>query len=85
MIILSWNVRVLNSGPRQKVVWDLVRKHSPNVLFLQETKLSVDNMGGLVPKLWRRGQFQCICAQGNAGGVACLWNPLKIHPLVDVL
>lgn len=81
MIIISWNVRSLNNGPRQKVVRELVRSQSPDVLFLQETKLSVECMMGLVPKLWKNGQFQCIGAQGFSRGVACFWNPQKIQPL----
>ena len=77
MIILSWNVRGLNSGPRQKVVHELVRRHSPDILFLQETKLSVDGMQGLKTRLWSNGECQCI----GAHGLACLWNPRKIQPL----
>ena len=81
MIILSWNVRGLNSGPRQKAVHELVRRHSPNILFLQETKLSVDGMQGLRTRLWSNGECQCIGAHGASGGLACLWNPRKIQPL----
>lgn len=81
MIVLSWNVRGLNNGPRQKVVRDLIRNHSPDVLFLQETKLSMESMMGLVPKLWGRGECQCVGAAGSLGGVAYLWNPLRFHPV----
>jgi hypothetical protein len=35
----------------------------------------------LLSKLWGRGECQCIGAHDNAGGVAFLWNPLKIHHL----
>lgn len=81
MIVFSWNVRGLNSGSRQKVVRALIRSHSPDVLFLQETKLSVECMLGLVPKLWGSGECQCIGAHGSDGGVACIWNPRKVRPL----
>ena len=56
MIIISWNARGLNSGPRQKVVRELVRNHSPDVLFIQETKVSVECMMSMVPNIWRSGQ-----------------------------
>ena len=75
MIIISWNARGLNNVPRQNVVRELVRSHSPDVLFLQETKVSVECMMSIAPKLWKNGQCQCIGAQGSSGGVACLWNP----------
>ena len=81
MIIISWNVRGLNSGPRQKAVQELVRSHSPDVLFLQETKVSVECMLSIAPKLWKNGQCQCVGAQGSSGGMACFWNPQKIQPL----
>ena len=81
MIVLSWNVRGLNSGPRQKVVWELIRRQSLDVVFLQETKLSVENMQGLIPKLWRNGDSQSIGAHGASGGLVCLWNPRRIQPL----
>lgn len=55
MIILSWNLRGLNNGPRQKVVHEFVRRQGPDVLFLQETKLSMESMHGLKPRLWRSG------------------------------
>ena len=81
MSVLSWNVRGLNSGPRQKVVHELVRRQSLDVLFLQETKLSVESMQGLKHRLWRSGECQCIGALGASRGLACLWNPRKIQPL----
>lgn len=81
MIVLSWNVRGLNNGPRQKVVRDMIRNHSPDVLLLQETKLTMDSMMGLVPKLWGRGECQCVGAAGSSGGVAYLGNPLRFCPI----
>lgn len=81
MIVLSWNVRGLNSGPRQKAVRDLIKLQAPDVLFLQETKLSVEGMMDLAPKLWRNGDCQCTGSQGASSGLACFWNPRKICPL----
>jgi exonuclease III len=81
MIVLSWNVRGLNSGPRQKAVRELIRRQSPDVVFLQETKLSVENMQGLISKLWRNGDSQSIGAHGASGGLVCLWNPRRVQPL----
>ena len=52
MIILSWNVRGLNNIPRQKVVRRLRDSQSPYVIFIQETKLSIDELDSCGPKLW---------------------------------
>ena len=78
MIVISWNVRGLNIGPRQKVVHELIRRQGPNVVFLQETKLSVESMQGVMHRLWRSGECQCIGAHGAFRGLACLCNPQKI-------
>ena len=51
MIILSWNVRGLNNIPRQKVVRRLIDSQSPDVIFIQETKLSIDELDSCGPKL----------------------------------
>ena len=55
MIILSWNVRGLNKIPRQKVVHRLIDSQSPDVIFIQETKLSIDELDSCGPKLWPHG------------------------------
>ncbi|WP_368855854.1 endonuclease/exonuclease/phosphatase family protein [Pseudomonas laurentiana] len=56
MIILSWNVRGLNSIPRQKAIQNLVVDHNPDVLCIQETKLSVESMVQYASSIWSRGQ-----------------------------
>ena len=81
MIVLSWSVRGLNSGPRQNVVHELIRRQCLDVIFLQETKLSIKKMQGLTPKLWRNGESQSIGAHGASGGLVCLWNPKRLQPL----
>ena len=55
MIVISWNVRGLTSGPRQKVVQELVKSHSLDVLSLQGTKVFVECMMSIASKLWRNG------------------------------
>ena len=81
MIILSWNVRGLNSIPRQKAIHNLVVDHSPDVFCIQETKLSVESMVQQASSIWSRGQCQCVGATGSAGGLAIFWDPQKISPL----
>ena len=81
MIILSWNVRRLNNIPRQKVACRLIDSHSPNIIFFQETKLTVDELDSCGPKLWPHGSWQGVGAQGSSGGITCFWNPRKVTPL----
>ena len=81
MIILSWNVRGLNSTCRQKAIHDLIVIHSPDVFCVQETKVSVEVMHQLAPCIWYAGHCQSIGSQGNSGGLALFWDPRKISPL----
>ena len=57
MIVLSWNVRGLNSIPRQKVVRRLIESQSPDVVFIQETKLSLDGLAKCAAYIWPRGSW----------------------------
>lgn len=81
MIVLSWNVRGLNSIPRQKAVRRLIESQSPDVVFIQETKLSVDGLASCAPRIWPQGNWQGAGALNSAGGVACFWNPRRVSPL----
>ena len=81
MIILSWNVRGLNSIPRQKAIHELVVEHSPDILCIQETKLSVDSMFRCVSNIWLLSHCQCVGALGSSGGLAICWDPRKVTPL----
>ena len=60
MIILSWNVRDLNSTYHQKAIHDLIAIHSLDVFFVQETKVSVEVMHQHAPHIWYVGQYQSI-------------------------
>ena len=44
MIVVSWNVRGLNNIPRKKVVRRLIESQSPDVICIQETKLSMEGL-----------------------------------------
>ena len=70
MIILSWNVRGLNSTYCQKAIHDLIAIHSSDVFCVQETKVSVEVMHRHGPRIWYAGHCQSIGSQGNSGGLA---------------
>lgn len=57
MIVLSWNVRGLNNIPRQKVVHRLIESQSPDVVFIQETKLTVDGLENCALRIWPQGNW----------------------------
>ena len=81
MIVLSWNVRGLNNIPRQKVVRRLIESQSPDVVFIEETKLTMDGLANCASWIWPQGSWQGVGALNSSRGVACFWNPRKISPL----
>ena len=81
MIILSWNVRGLNSTCRQKAIHDLIAIHSSDVFCVQETKFSIEVMPQHASDIFYASHCQGIGSKGNSGGLALFWDPQKISPL----
>lgn len=84
MIVLSWKSRGLDNIPRQKATRDWIHDHNPDIIFIQETKIFVDDMKNVSSNVWKRGLFHSFGSKGLVGGVSYLWNPCKIVPLLWV-
>jgi exonuclease III len=52
----------------------LIIAEQPEVLFLQETKCSSEDIDKLIPKCWKQGAAMSIDATGTAGGLTIMWN-----------
>jgi exonuclease III len=74
MKIISWNIRGLNGRSKQKMLRELIIVETPDVVLLQETKCTSEDIDRLLPYCWRQGRAVSIDATGTAGGVAILWN-----------
>ncbi|KAK3199335.1 hypothetical protein Dsin_022750 [Dipteronia sinensis] len=85
MIILSWNVRGLGRGEKRRAVRDLVMRHKPMMLFIQESKLktldsrTITSLGGslLIKDVG-------VEADGSAEGLISLWNEnlFQVHSCI---
>ena len=71
MIVLSWNLRGLNNIPRQKFVRRLIESQSPDVIFIQETNLTMEGLANCASQIWPQGSWQGVGASNSSGGVAC--------------
>ena len=72
MIILSWNCRGLGNQHAVEVLSQLVREKVLKVLFLMETKQSMDEMQHIQEGL----PYRCMLAISSirkSGGLALLW------------
>jgi exonuclease III len=74
MKIISWNIRGLNGRSKQKLLRDLIIAEAPDVVMLQETKCTSEDINRLLPYYWKQGGVVSIDAAGTAGGLAILWN-----------
>jgi exonuclease III len=74
MKIISWNIRGLNGRSKQKMLRDLIIAEAPDVVMLQETKCTTEDINRLLPYYWKQGGGVSTDAAGTAGGLALLWN-----------
>eukprot|EP00253_Pinus_taeda_P008135 PITA_08135 len=54
-------------------------EEQPAILFLQETKCSLNFIERAAAKAWAGGQVTAVEAQGASGGLAILWDARKIQ------
>ena len=77
MNIMSWNIRGIGSPQRNKMLKNKIKHKKTMVLFLQETKCSVEAMDSIISRIWRRSEVASI------GAVVCqveiLWDPKSIR------
>eukprot|EP00253_Pinus_taeda_P026517 PITA_26517 len=74
MIVLSWNIRGLNSKGKQRYLREKLKKEKPSVMILQETKISVQQIEELIVRNKIHYEVMGQDAIGSAGGIAILWN-----------
>jgi len=57
---------------------DKLKKEKPSIMILQETKISVQQIEGIIDKNKLQYEVMGQDAIGSAGGIAILWNPNDI-------
>lgn len=77
---LSWNVRGLNDARKRRIVKRFIKNENPEIICLQETKLSnIDNsiLKEIVGPKYQ--DYEVIDARGTAGGVLLTWQTNKFQ------
>jgi exonuclease III len=74
MKVITCNMRGLNGCSKKKWLRELIIAEQPEVLFLQETKCSSEDIDKLIPKCWKQGAAMSIYATRTAGGLTIMWN-----------
>lgn len=73
--ILNWNMRGLNDAAHRELVREAVSCSRPNIVCLQETKLSQVTPALALDTLGRYlDSYLTLDAQGTRGGILLAWN-----------
>ena len=73
MNILSWNCRGLGNPQTEQELGDLLRAHSPSIVFVAETWLKKARLIYLRDK-WKFGGMIEFSREGRGGGVVVFWK-----------
>lgn len=75
MIIISWNIRGLNSRIKKNALRRLISTHDPHFVFIQETKMD-DFNPRFNRSLWKVRDRELLFSpsSGNSGGLLSLWR-----------
>lgn len=84
MIFMVWNYRGLGRATTVKSLWELLRTHRPDVLFLSETKLHNHDIALQLGLSLGFSFVHCVPAIGKAGGLLLLWkDPASLQVIID--
>ena len=75
MIVISWNSMGLSARIKRSAVRNLIAKHHPLFVFLQETK--IENLDSrMVKSMWMDDDVKWLSSpsEGNSGGLVSLWK-----------
>ncbi|VVA39309.1 PREDICTED: reverse mRNAase [Prunus dulcis] len=73
MTILCWNVRSLGNPRTFSALRYLLRHKKTGVIFLSETKKTIQQMAGVSAQLGAMGHFS-VSRNSHADGLALLWQ-----------
>lgn len=74
----SWNIRGVNGKSKQRLLKNRVIKEKPTILMIQETKCQIDTMKDMASRCWKRCESVATSAEGFLGGMAILWDPVRV-------
>ena len=83
MNVTSWNIKGLGSKRKQRILNNRMKQVAPDVIFIQETKCSIQKIKEIHSKWLNHYEFLEVKADNTVGGILTLWNPKKID-IIDV-
>ncbi|XP_075521409.1 uncharacterized protein LOC142554629 [Primulina tabacum] len=81
MIVLSWNCRGLGNPKAVPVLRELIKTHTPDIIFLFETLVHAQKLEDKRIKIGYEGCF-AVNREGRSGGIGVLWRKSSICQLI---
>lgn len=78
---ISWNIRGLGSKRKQRMLSHKMKLASPDIIFIQETKCSIQKLKQIHSKWMNSFEFLEVKVENTAGGILTLWNPQRVSIL----
>jgi len=78
MKFTSWNIIGLGSKRKQIMLSNRMKLAMPNIIFIQETKCSIQKTKQIHNKWLSNFEFLEVKVENTAGGILTLWNPQKV-------
>ncbi|GMI79093.1 hypothetical protein HRI_001578600 [Hibiscus trionum] len=73
--VLTWNVRGCSRKQKRRALKNLIKKHRPDIMFIQETKVEALSVFE-VKRLWYNTVSDYVLSPtlGSVGGLLSIWN-----------
>ena len=79
MKLISWNIRGCSNPRKWKTLNRKIKQENLDILFLQETKSSLEGLEKIRDKIWKGSHLMALDVVGQVGGVAILWQPRVVE------
>ena len=65
MKLISWNIRGCSNPKKWKTINKKIKQENPDILFLQETKCSLEGLEKIRDKIWKECKLMALDAAGQ--------------------
>lgn len=78
MKLTTWNISGLGSKRKQRNLSNRMKEEKPNMVFIQETKCSIDKIREIHSKWLIKYEYLEVKTDKEARRILTLWNPQKL-------
>ena len=71
---VSWNYRGLGGLNKEEAIKDIIKSKKPDILLLQEMKMSDVEAMALSCRFWKNNKGKAISSKGASGGIATIFS-----------